>query len=108
MAAGGFVATVFTVGWPSSEFGGMGLEGFVRLGYRNELAAIEDPVERQEMFESMVARMYEVGKGVSMADHFEIDDVIDPADTRRWITTAFRSVPPAAPGAGNAAFIDTW
>ncbi len=58
--------------------------------------------------ETMVAKMYEVGKGVSMADHFEIDDVIDPADTRRWITTAFRSMPPAGPGSGNAAFVDTW
>lgn len=108
MAAGGFKATIFTVGWPSSEFGGMGLEGFVRLGYRDELAAVEDPVERQELFEKMVAKMYEVGKGVSMADHFEIDDVIDPADTRRWITTAFRSMPSAGPGKGNGAFIDTW
>ncbi len=108
MAAGSFKATIFTVGWPSSEFGGMGLEGFVRLGYRDELAAIEDPAERQELFETMVAKMYEVGKGVSMADHFEIDDVIDPADTRRWITTAFRTMPAAGPGVGNAAFIDTW
>ena len=108
MAAGSFKATIFTVGWPSSEFGGMGLEGFVRLGYRDELAAIEDPVERQELFEKMVAKMYDVGKGVSMADHFEIDDVIDPADTRRWITTAFRSMPPAGSGVGNGAFIDTW
>lgn len=108
MAAGGFKATIFTVGWPSSEFGGMGLEGFVRLGYRDELAAVEDPIERQELFEKMVAKMYDVGKGVSMADHFEIDDVIDPADTRRWITTAFRSMPAAGAGKGNGAFIDTW
>ncbi len=108
MAAGSFKATIFTVGWPSSEFGGMGLEGFVRLGYRNELAAIEDPAERQKMFETMVAKMYEVGKGVSMADHFEIDDVIDPADTRRWITTAFRTSPPAGSEQRSAAFVDTW
>lgn len=108
MAAGSFKATIFTVGWPSSEFGGMGLEGFVRLGYRNELEAIEDPAERQEMFETMVAKMYEVGKGVSMADHFEIDDVIDPADTRRWITTAFRSTPPAGTRRQSARFVDTW
>ena len=109
MAAGSFKSPVFTVGWPTSEFGGMGLEGFVRLGYRNELAAIDDPAERQQAYEEMVARMYEVGKGVSMADHFEIDDVIDPADSRRWITTAFRSTPPAgwrnAPG---RPFVDTW
>lgn len=108
MAAGSFKATIFTVGWPSSEFGGMGLEGAVRLGYSKELAAVDDLEERQQLFETMVAKMYEVGKGVSMADHFEIDDVIDPADTRRWITTAFQSMPPAGPGVGNGAFIDTW
>ncbi len=85
MAGGDFKAGMFTVAWPTGEFGGMGLEGAVKLGYRNELAAIEDPAERLREFESRVARMYEVGKGVSLADHFEIDDVIDPVDTRRWI-----------------------
>ncbi len=85
MAGGDFKAGVFTVGWPTSEFGGMGLEGFVKLGYRNELASIDDPVERRAEFEARVARLYEAGKGVSLADHFEIDDVIDPLDTRRWI-----------------------
>lgn len=110
MAGGSFKSPIFTVGWPTSEFGGMGLEGFVRLGYRNELAAIDDPEERQRTFEAMVAKMYEVGKGVSMADHFEIDDVIDPADTRRWITTAFRAAPPAgvAGERGGRRFVDTW
>lgn len=108
MAAGGFKATIFTVGWPSSEFGGMGLEGFVRLGYRKELEAIEDPTERQQMFETMVAKMYDVGKGVSMADHFEIDDVIDPADTRRWITTAFGTSPPAGSEPRSTPFVDSW
>ncbi len=113
MAGGGFKSPIFTVGWPTSEFGGMGLEGFVRLGYRNELAAIEDPEERQRAYDQMVAKMYEVGKGVSMADHFEIDDVIDPAETRRWITTAFSTVPAAGPVGDPRAkdrrpFIDTW
>jgi len=109
MAGGSFKAPVFTVGWPTSEFGGMGLEGFVRLGYRNELAAIDDPEERQATYEQMVAKMYEVGKGLSMADHFEIDDVVDPADTRRWITTAFRSAPPTGTGqGGNRPFVDAW
>ncbi len=108
MAGGGFKAPIFTVAWPTSEFGGMGLEGAVKLGYRNELAAIEDPAERLAEFEARVARMYEVGKGVSMADHFEIDDVIDPVETRRWITTAFRGEPAARPGRGTRPFIDTW
>jgi acetyl-CoA carboxylase carboxyltransferase component len=85
MAGGGFKAPLFTVGWPTSEFGAMGLEGAVRLGMRRELAAIEDPAERERAFEAAVAAAYDRGKGISIAEYFEIDDVIDPADTRRWI-----------------------
>jgi acetyl-CoA carboxylase carboxyltransferase component len=89
MAGGGFKAPLFTVGWPTSEFGAMGLEGAVRLGMRRELEAIEDPDERQRVFEATVAAAYDRGKGISMAEYFEIDDVIDPADTRRWIGMLF-------------------
>jgi acetyl-CoA carboxylase carboxyltransferase component len=89
MAGGGFKAPLFTVGWPTSEFGAMGLEGAVRLGMRRELTAIEDPAERERAFEAAVAAAYDRGKGVSMAEYFEIDDVIDPADTRRWIKMLF-------------------
>jgi acetyl-CoA carboxylase carboxyltransferase component len=89
MAAGGFKAPLFTVGWPTSEFGGMGLEGAVRLGMKRELEAIEDPEERERVFEATVAAAYEHGQGLNMAAYGEIDDVIDPADSRRWITTLF-------------------
>ncbi len=89
MAGGGFKQPIATVAWPTSEFGGMGLEGFVKLGYRDELAAIDDDDERESRYEEMVARMYEVGKGLSMADHFEIDDVIDPAETVAWMRLLF-------------------
>ena len=89
MAGGGFKAPQFAVGWPTSEFGAMGLEGAVRLGMRRELEAIEDEAERQRVFEATVAAAYERGKGVSMASYGEIDDVIDPADSRRWIATLF-------------------
>jgi acetyl-CoA carboxylase carboxyltransferase component len=89
MAGGGFKSPLFLVGWPTSEFGAMGLEGAVRLGMRRELEQIEDPVARHEAFEQMVAVAYERGRGLSMAAYFEIDDVIDPADTRRWIATLF-------------------
>jgi acetyl-CoA carboxylase carboxyltransferase component len=85
MAGGGFKAPLFTVGWPTSEFGGMGLEGAVKLGMRRELDAIDDPEERERAFEMFVQAAYDRGKGISMAEYFEIDDVIDPADTRRWI-----------------------
>ena len=89
MAGGSFKAPLFTVGWPTSEFGGMGLEGAVRLGMRRELDAIEDPAERERVFQATVAGAYEHGQGMNMAAHGEIDDVIDPADSRRWIATLF-------------------
>jgi acetyl-CoA carboxylase carboxyltransferase component len=85
MAGGGFKAPRFTVAWPTAEFGAMGLEGAVRLGMRRELEAIADEGERQEAFEQMVAAAYERGRGLNMAAYGEIDDVIDPADSRRWI-----------------------
>ncbi len=91
MAAGGFKAPLFTLGWPTSEFGAMGLEGAVRLGMRRELEAIEDPAERERTYEAMVATAYDRGRGISMAEYGEIDDVIDPVDTRRWIATLFAS-----------------
>jgi acetyl-CoA carboxylase carboxyltransferase component len=89
MAGGGFKAPLFTVGWPTSEFGAMGLEGAVRLGLRRELEAIADPAERGRRYETEVAAAYERGRGVNVAAYGEIDDVIDPADTHRWIATLF-------------------
>ena len=109
MAGGSFKAPIFTVAWPTGEFGGMGLEGAVKLGYRNELAAIDDPAERRALFEEMVARMYEHGKAVNTASHFEIDDVIDPLDSRQWIMSALRSSPPPLPRTGKKRpCVDTW
>ena len=89
MAAGSFKAPQFTVGWPTSEFGGMGLEGAVKLGMRRELEAIEDPGERERAYEQAVSAAYEHGRGLNMAAYGEIDDVIDPADSRQWIATLF-------------------
>jgi acetyl-CoA carboxylase carboxyltransferase component len=89
MAGGGLKSPLFTVAWPTSEFGGMGLEGAVRLGMRRELEAIEDDAERERVFAATVAAAYEHGRGVNMAAYGEIDDVIDPADSRRWIATLF-------------------
>uniref|UniRef100_UPI002454B44B acetyl-CoA carboxylase family protein n=1 Tax=Nocardia asiatica TaxID=209252 RepID=UPI002454B44B len=87
MAAGSFRAPRFVVAWPTGEIGGMGLEGAVRLGFAKELAAIEDPVERQEAFDNLVQLAYANGKALTAATVLEVDDVIDPADTRRWICT---------------------
>jgi acetyl-CoA carboxylase carboxyltransferase component len=109
MMGGSTKAPHATVAWPTGEFGGMGLEGAVRLGYRNELAAIDDPDERERTFQTMVDRMYAVGKAVNVASHFEIDDVIDPADSRRWITAILRAAPtPPARTGKKRPNIDTW
>jgi acetyl-CoA carboxylase carboxyltransferase component len=93
MAAGAFKTGAFTVGWPTGEFGMMNLEGAVRHGYRKELEAIEDPAEREQRYEEMVVREYAKGTALNMATHFEIDAVIDPADTRRWVATMLRTAP---------------
>jgi acetyl-CoA carboxylase carboxyltransferase component len=109
MAGGSFKAPTFTVSWPTGEFGGMGLEGFVKLGYRKELEAIEDPEERIAYYEKMVDRLYHNGKAVNTASWFEIDDVIDPAESRRWITMALRAAPARPPRTGKKRpMVDTW
>ena len=86
MAGGSFRAPQFTVAWPTGEIGGMGLEGAVRLGFSKELAAVTDPAERLQLFDKLVAAAYEHGKALRSATTFELDDVIDPADSRAWIT----------------------
>jgi acetyl-CoA carboxylase carboxyltransferase component len=109
MAGGSFKAPLFCVAWPTGEFGGMGLEGAVRLGYRRELDAVEDPEERERLFEEMVARMYEHGKALNTATYFEIDDVIDPADSRRWVVNAIESAPaPLLREGKKRPNVDTW
>jgi acetyl-CoA carboxylase carboxyltransferase component len=109
MAAGGFHEPVFTVAWPTGEFGGMGFEGYVRLGYRKEMEAIADPVERQAFYERKLAELYENGKATSIASVLEIDEVIDPERTRDWIMAGLRSVPTPAPRQGRKRpCVDTW
>jgi acetyl/propionyl-CoA carboxylase alpha subunit len=109
MAGASFVAPFFTISWPTGEFGGMGLEGAVKLGYRNELAAIADPAERRAKYDEMVARSYERGKALSAATLFEFDEVIDPADTRRWIMAGLRAVPtPPKREKKKLPWIDAW
>jgi acetyl-CoA carboxylase carboxyltransferase component/biotin carboxyl carrier protein len=109
MTGGSYPASVFAVAWPTGEFGGMGLEGSVKLGYRNELAAISDPAERKAKFDEMVAAAYEHGKALNQASTYHIDEVIDPADTRRWIMGALRSLPPPSKRTEKKIkWIDAW
>ena len=112
MAGGSFKEPFAAVAWPTGEFGGMGLEGQVKLGYRNELAAIEDPDERVARYEELVAAAYERGKALNAGMSFAVDDVIDPADSRRWITAAFDAAPQPQPRQGRGEKkrrnVDTW
>jgi acetyl/propionyl-CoA carboxylase alpha subunit len=106
MTAGGFDAPVLTVAWPTGEFGAMGLEGAVRLGFRKELAAVPEGEERDALFKKLVAQQYTNGEAIHMAQTLEIDAVIDPAETRTWLVrglaSATRPVPSVSP------YVDTW
>jgi len=111
MAGGMFHGGVFTIAWPTGELGAMGFEGAVKLGFRKELEAIADPVGRRALYDSMLARYYEEGKAINAASYVEIDGVIDPADTRRWILAGLASVPPPDRGERRARkrpCIDPW
>ncbi|MFP3999039.1 MAG: acyl-CoA carboxylase subunit beta [Desulfosalsimonas sp.] len=109
MAGGSFHNSDFIVSWPTGEFGGMGLEGAVRLGYKKELDAIEDPEEREKRFNELLATYYEHGKAINMASCLEIDDVIDPAETRQWIISGLDAQPEPEPRTGKKRpNIDCW
>jgi acetyl-CoA carboxylase carboxyltransferase component len=104
MAGGSLQANAFTISWPSGEFGGMGLEGAVRLGYRRELDAIANTEAREARYRELVAASYERGRAISVARVLEIDAVIDPADTRAWLRRGLAS----APRRRSGRFIDSW
>ena len=109
MTGGSYQGAMFCVSWPTGEFGGMGLEGSVKLGYRGELAAIADPAERKAKFDEMVAQAYARGKALSQGSGVQLDDVIDPADTRRWILGGLKSLPPVPVRTGKKLrWVDSW
>jgi acetyl/propionyl-CoA carboxylase alpha subunit/acetyl-CoA carboxylase carboxyltransferase component len=108
MCGGSLKAPAFAVSWPTGEFGGMGLEGAVRLGYRKDLEAVTDERERRALFDKLVAAEYERGKALSVAQVYEIDDVIDPADTRRWVSASFPPAPDRRPEGKTRPFVDPW
>jgi acetyl/propionyl-CoA carboxylase alpha subunit/acetyl-CoA carboxylase carboxyltransferase component len=108
MAGGSYKTPVFTVSWPTGEFGGMGLEGSVKLGYRNDLAAIEDPDARLAKYEEMVARAYENGKALNYGSLFSVDDTIDPKDSRWWLANIMNSLRAQPRNGKRRPSIDPW
>ena len=108
MAGGSLHEPLLTVGWPTAELGAMGLEGAVKLGFRRELEAIADEDERAERLEAMVAHAHEHAKALNAATLFELDDVIDPADTRRVLAQTLAAAASADPAATRSRFVDTW
>ena len=106
MTGGGFHETLATVAWPTCEFGGMGLEGAVRLGYRKELEAVPDGSERQALFDQLLAQQYDNGSAINMAATLEIDAVIDPATTRDWLVAGLEAG--RVEGIDRPLAIDTW
>ena len=105
MAGGGFDRPHYCCAWPTSEVGAMGLEGAVKLGHRDHLAAIADPVEREQEYQRLVADLYERGKALNAASLLEFDAVIDPATTREEIDRALKTSGPGAPG---PRYVDAW
>jgi acetyl-CoA carboxylase carboxyltransferase component len=109
MAGGDLHAPALTVAWPTGEFGAMGVEGAVRLALRGELAAIDDEAAREERVKELVAAVRAQSTALNMATYYEIDDVIDPAQTRARIVAALRAVGSEAPPAGRRrTMVDTW
>ncbi|TWC36262.1 biotin-dependent enzyme [Pseudomonas sp. SJZ079] len=109
MAAGSFHSPLFTIAWPSGEFGAMGLEGAVRLGFAKELAAQQDPDAQKALFDKLLAKAYQSGKAINMASYLEIDAVIDPQETRSWLLRGLSATPaPAVREGRKRSFVDTW
>ena len=106
MTGGGFAECAFTIAWPTGEFGGMGLEGAVRLGFKKELDAAQPGAERDTLYNKLVAEQYEKGSAINMAAHLEIDAVIDPAATRDWLARGLEGAKIAAPS--GVLMVDAW
>ncbi len=108
MTGGSLHEPLLSVAWPSAHLGPMGLEGAVRLALRKELEAIDDDAERERRVRELTAAAQDNAKALNAATLFELDDVIDPADTRRLVAQTFAAAAPAEPPAGRPRFIDTW
>ena len=108
MAGGGFHEPLLTVGWPTAELGAMGLEGAVRLGLKRELDAIADPDERERRVREVTEHAHEHAKALNAATIFELDDVIDPAETRRLVAATFAAAATPEQREADRRPVDTW
>lgn len=108
MAGGSFHRSFFTIAWPTGEFGAMGLEGAVKLGFKKELEAANSPQERQALYDKLVQGAYRKGKAVNAATVMEFDEVIDPKDSRKWILQALESIPSKTSLISKSRYIDSW
>jgi acetyl/propionyl-CoA carboxylase alpha subunit/acetyl-CoA carboxylase carboxyltransferase component len=109
MCGGGSMVPFFTIAWPTAEFAGMAIEGGVKLGYRKEMEAMNNTEDRVKFYEEMVANGYETAKAVNAATNYGIDDIIDPSDTRKWLVSGLRSLPPIPiRTTKKRPYIDTW
>ena len=107
MAGGGFRSTSYSISWPTGEFGPMGLEGSIQLGFKKELESVPEGPERRALYDQLVARAYERGHAINVASATEIDAVIDPAETRNWIRQGIATASLRASRARRS-FVDTW
>jgi acetyl-CoA carboxylase carboxyltransferase component len=110
MTGGSMHEPLLTVAWPSAHLGPMGLEGAVKLALRKELEAIEDEAEREQRVRDLTAAAEDNAKALNAAALFEIDDVIDPAETRSLIASTLRaaSFQKEPTSQGTHRFIDAW
>jgi len=109
MTGGAMKKGIFAISWPTGEFAGMGIEGQVKLGRQKELAAIVDPEERIAAYDRWVAELYEIGKALNTGSHYQVDDVVDPADTRRWLSRGLHSIGPQPIRVGKKRpWVDGW
>ncbi|MGK0136872.1 MAG: acetyl-CoA carboxylase carboxyltransferase component [Algoriphagus sp.] len=108
MAGGGMHESFFTISWPTGEFGGMGLEGAVKLGFKKELEAQKDPDTRQKLNDELVNAAYQKGKAIKAAAYLEFDEVIDPKDTRTWISNSLASISEQTYKGGTGHAVDSW
>ena len=108
MAGGSFRSSFLTLSWPTGEFGAMGLEGAVKLGFKKELEACSEGPEREALYEKLVATAYAKGQAIQAATALEFDEVIDPADTRTYINQAIASIPTDQYKITPGRYIDSW